>query len=151
MSDIVVDANILIYARVSDFPEHESARRALEAALVDATGRVVLTVGILHEVLHILTDGRRFGNPMSMADGIDFIRTYLGRTNIAVLPTQEVDLENALSLVEQFRLGRGRISDALLAATARRYGIRRLMTHNVRDFAVFPFLEVIDPIVPTAG
>ncbi len=148
MSDTLVDTNILIYARLVEFPEHKSARRALEAALADSTGRVVLTVGILHEVLHIVTDGRRFESPMSMADGVDFIRTYLGRANIAVLPTEEVDLENALSLLEQFRLGRGRISDALLAATARRYGIRRLMTHNVRDFAVFPFLEVIDPVAP---
>lgn len=144
--DVLVDTNILVYARIADFPEHAPTRRALEAALADPQGRVVLTVEILHEVLHVITDGRRFGNPLSMTDAVEFVRGYMGRANIAVLPAEEVDLANALSLVEEFRLGRGRLADAMLAAIARRHGIRRLMTHNARDFAVFPFLEVIDPV-----
>lgn len=144
--DTAIDANILIYARVEGFRQHSSARRALERALIDARGRIVVTVSILHEVLHVITDARRFAHPLSMVQAIEFVRTYMGRSNIAVLGNDEVDLGNALSLLEEYRLGRGRMADALLASILRRHGTRRLMTHNVRDFSVFPFLEVIDPI-----
>lgn len=141
-----IDTSILVYAHVAAFAEHDACRRALEAELSDPEGRVVLTVGILHEWMHVVTDGRRFEEPLTMDEAARTAREYLGRQNISVLSTEEVDLANALTLVERYRLGRQRLADALLAATLRRHGVRRLMTRNRRDFQVFPFLEVVDPL-----
>jgi hypothetical protein len=49
--------------------------------------------------------------------------------------------------MERFRLGRKRILDTALAATVEMAGVSRLATLNARDFALFPFLELVDPTV----
>lgn len=51
----------------------------------------------------------------------------------------------------QFRLGRRRILDTSLVVTLEAAGVYRLATLNGRDFAVFQFLEIIDPSIGQAS
>ena len=118
----------------------------METLLRDTAVRVVVTVGILHELLHIVTDARRFQKPMSVSEAITLVRAYSGRTNVRVLPAEEVDLLNALELMTKLHLGRNRAADALLAAVLRRHSIRRLLTRNLRGFSCFEFLQPEDPL-----
>ncbi len=143
--DTAVDTNILIYAHVSDCPEHDRARNALESILMDPTQRMILTVGILHELVHVITDTRRFQRPLPMPQAVALARTYLGRSNVAILAAEDVDFLNSLMLVEKYQLGRDRLADTLLAAVLRRYSVSRLLTRNVRDYAAFPFLSPENP------
>ncbi|MGE0491461.1 MAG: type II toxin-antitoxin system VapC family toxin [Vulcanimicrobiota bacterium] len=145
MSDVAVDTNLLIYAQFPAFSEHEMSLAALQALLSDRTRRMVVTVSILHEMVHVVTDSRRFDPPLSMAQAIGEARLYLGRSNVRVLHSDEIDLVNALALLEEHKLGRHRVADSLLAATLRRYQVRTLWTRNIRDFRLFPFLDVSDP------
>ncbi|MBI3926371.1 MAG: PIN domain-containing protein [Armatimonadetes bacterium] len=145
VTDVAVDTNILIYAQFPAFAEHAGAHAAVERLLADRSGRMVLTVAILHELVHVVTDSRRFEPPLSMAEAIRMVRAYLGRLNVRIVHSDEIDLANALALLEEHGLGRQRVADTLLAATLRRYSVNTLWTGNVRDFQVFPFLEAIDP------
>ena len=145
MRQVAVDTNILIYAHCSQFPEHSKARSNMEALLQDLDCRVVLTVPILHEFLHVITDGRRFEQPATMEQATGIVRGYHGRTNVRILTTEETDLLNAIALVNMHKLGRKRLADTLLAATLRRYGVNLLQTRNRRDFKVFEFLTTQDP------
>jgi predicted nucleic acid-binding protein len=43
------------------------------------------------------------------------------------------------------RLGRKRLLDTMLAAILESAGIDRLATFNGDDYAVFPFLDVVEP------
>ena len=47
--------------------------------------------------------------------------------------------------MRQFNLGRKRILDTQLAAILHRNGVRRLLTSNPADFAVFAVLEIVTP------
>jgi uncharacterized protein len=145
LRQVAVDTNILVYAHCSQFAEHLKARASLESLLRDSDCRVVFTVPILHEFMHIITDGRRLDHPATMDQALGIVRAYHGRTNIRILATDETDLLNALALVGKHRLGRKRLADTLLAATLRRYSVQRLHTRNRKDFKTFEFLTTKDP------
>ena len=144
--DTAIDSNILIYAHLPSLSEHVQARQTVEAILADPSARVLLTVGILAEVVHVVTDSRRFQPALSIHQATALARTYLNRTNVAVMPTEDIDLQNALALMDRYRLGRGRISDTLLAAVLQRHGVVRLLTRNLADFQIFPFLRPENPL-----
>jgi predicted nucleic acid-binding protein len=50
-----------------------------------------------------------------------------------------------MELMSVHGLGRKRILDTVLAATLETAHVRRLATLNARDFALFDFIEVVDP------
>ena len=50
-----------------------------------------------------------------------------------------------LRWMRQFNLGRKRILDTYLAAVLHTAGVRRLLTSNPTDFAVFGALETVVP------
>ena len=61
---------------------------------------------------------------------------------VRVVPGPAV-VPRAFALMSSLQLGRKRILDTVLAATLEAAGVRRLATLNVRDFEVFPFLEIV--------
>ena len=147
MLDTAVDTNILIYTHLDTFKEHVACREALESLLGDDAQRMVLTPQIFNELVHIVTDRRRFEHPLTVTEALKLCRGYLGRSNVLVIASDEVDLINSWALMDAHHLGRNRLADTLLATTLRRHDIRRLFTRNVADFKIFPFLEPIDPTV----
>jgi predicted nucleic acid-binding protein len=140
-----VDTNVLIYAHISESPQHEAVRSHLlgQLALDDVT--LIVTPNILHEFLHIVTDARRFDPPVSMKDALAVARGYLDRANVECLSVDELSLVSALDLLERHQLGRNRIADTLFAASLLNHGVRELITCNTTDFKVFAELTLIDP------
>jgi len=106
---------------------------------------LVVTPSILHEFVHIVTDGRRFDPPVTMVQAIMLARLYLGRNNVDCVSTNESILLEAFDLMEHYNLGRKRIADTLFAATLMHFGIRELITCNPDDFRLFKDLKIIDP------
>lgn len=140
-----LDTNVLIYAQMPAFEEHGEVRRYLLGQLEQPNLTLVVTPGVLHEFVHIVTDGRRFDPPVSMAEALAIARLFLGRSNVECIGAGEAVLFEAFDLLERHRPGRRRIADTLLAATLLHHGVSALITCNPRDFAVFEGLEVIDP------
>ena len=141
-----VDTNVLVYAHVASVPEHDRARRFLEGELRRPGRTLVVTPGILHEFVHVITDGRRFDPPVTMSEAIEVARSYLGRTNVECLGVDAECTSLALDLLEEHRLGRKRVADTLLAATLLRHGVQEIITCNGGDFEVIDGLHVIDPL-----
>jgi len=54
-------------------------------------------------------------------------------------------MDQTLRWMRQFSLGRKRILDTQLAAVLHSNGVRRLLTSNPADFAVFSILETVTP------
>ncbi len=70
------------------------------------------------------------------------MRTFLYENSFRVLPINEPISHLAATLVEEHTLKDGvRLSDALIAATARQTG-SVLMTGNIRHFRAIPSLEL---------
>jgi predicted nucleic acid-binding protein len=143
-----LDTNVLIYAHVATFPEHEAVRSFLAGQLARKGVTVALTPGVLHELVHVLTDARRFAPPVSMVEALAIARLYLDHSNVECLPVDAETSREALAMVERYRLGRRRLADTLFAATLLRHGIRQIITCNGEDFEIVPGLQVIDPRRP---
>ena len=140
-----VDTNVLVYAHIPAFEEHRPVRRYLLDQLADERVTLVVTAGVLHEFVHVVTDGRRFDPPMTMGEALAVARLYLTHSNVECAATDEAAVARALELVERYGLGRKRLADALFAGTLLHHGVGEVVTCDPRGFANFEELRRIDP------
>lgn len=101
---------------------------------------------ILQEVLHVVTDGRRFDPPLEMAATVDALRRLWESAEVERLVPGPRVFPRTLELLQQHELGRKRILDTALAATLEEAEVHHLATFNAGDFRLFDFIEVIDPL-----
>jgi predicted nucleic acid-binding protein len=141
---IGLDADVLIHWCREGAQHHEGIRHWIAEA--SKICRFALTQQVLAEFLHVVTDGRRFEDPLSMPDALQVSKELWTSPDIERV-TPSVDVHSRVcELMEQLRLGRKRILDTQLAVTLEMAGVDRLATLNGRDFKIFPFLEVVDPL-----
>lgn len=143
---IGVDTNVLCYAHMPVFAEHERVRLFLQNLLKTPRVTLAVTPMVLHELVHVITDARRFDPPVPMSEALALARMYLDRANVLCIPCDEDSLKLALTLMDTHHLGRRRVADSLLASSLIHHGITRLVTCNPGDFRVFPDLEILDPL-----
>lgn len=140
-----LDTNVLIFAHMPSLPDHGRVRRFLVDQLASPDVTLAVTAGILHELVHIITDPRRFDPPVSMSEAIELAKLYLSRANVECLAIDETSMALALEWMDRHRLGRKRIADTLLAATLVTHGFDTLITCNPQDFTVFDRLTIVNP------
>lgn len=143
---IAVDTNLLIYAHVVRFPEHERARQWIYEQLEQPDVILVTTPLILHELVHVITDPRRFDPPVQMREAAELARNWIGRSNVECLAVDEAATELAFDLIDRHGLGRTRLADTLFVGTLLVHGVTLLATRNTRDYSIFRQLQLIDPI-----
>jgi len=140
-----VDTNVLLYAVNRDCPEHEAARRALEAWLA---GAVPFCLGwnVLYEFLRVSTHPRVLRQPWTARDAWAFVEAVLASPALAILgPTERHSTVAAEVIAELPHLSGNLFHDAHTAILMREHGIRRIYTRDT-DFHRFPFLEPVDPV-----
>lgn len=140
---ILLDANLLLYAKISDFPEHGATRAWLDERL-NGPHRVGLPWPSLLAFLRIATSPRVFARPMASRDAWAQVERWLSLPQVWTPepgdghPRVLGDLLRATSAVA------GDVTDAHLAALAIEHGLV-LCTHD-RGFAKYPGLRWDDPI-----
>ena len=123
---------------------HERVAPWLERQLEEGV-RLALAPQVFYELMHVVTDARRFEAALSMDDAVAWVEDLCRSEDAEALPTPPQVVPRTLSLLRQYRLGRKRILDTALAATLEAAGVRSLATLNGHDFQIFPFLEVVEP------
>jgi len=140
---ILVDANLLLYATISDFAQHPAARAWLDERL-NAPARVGLPWPTLLAFLRISTNPRIFPRPMAMTEAWDRVATWLDLHNVWVPEPTERHRE----LLDAFLTGNAGssklVSDAHLAAIAVGHGLILCSTDG--DFARFKALRWENPL-----
>ena len=63
-----LDTNVLVYAHVAALPEHGVVREFLAGQLARRDVTLVVTPSVLHELVHVVTDPRRFEPPVAMSE-----------------------------------------------------------------------------------
>src|SRR4051812_39500533 len=111
------DTNVLIYAHMTELPQHERVRRYLLGQLAQDDIALAVTPGILHEFVHVITDARRFNPPVTMSEALAVARSYLNRMNVECLSIDARTIGSAFRLLERHQLGRKRIADTLFTAS----------------------------------
>lgn len=140
-----VDSNVLVYRQFSDLPQSASVDAFFEDHIYNGRNFIALTPTVLFEFLHIVSDKRRFERPLTFAQALDRGEQIWHGKEVVRLELTETTVTATIDLLREYRLGRNRILDTALAATLLNNNISHLLTANVDDFTVFPFLKVINP------
>lgn len=139
-----MDTGFLVAAELVEHPDHVAARATLSRLLGNGD-RVALAPQVLAEFIHIVTDSRRFQQPVEIRDARRIaLKWWTAREVDHVFPNAEATRQ-FLQWLDQLQLGRKRLLDTLLAATYQQGGIRSLLTTNPDDFAVFDCFGLTTP------
>ncbi len=140
---MILDANLLLYARNADDPRHDAARAFVEEVL-NGPHRVGLPWQTLTAFLRIATHPRVFTKPLAADAAAAQVEAWLAAP-AAWVPTPGPD--HGLILLRLVREGRvtgAHVSDAHLAALALEHGVGIWSTDA--DFARFSGLRWEDPL-----
>jgi len=137
-----LDSSFLVAVEVVEHPHHSTARQTLEQ-IVGGGEQVAIAPQVLAEFMHVVTDHRRFVQPLAMKDARALAgRWWAAREVDHVFPT-DAAAQLFVTWIEQFKLGRKRLLDTLLAATYHAAGVKTVLTLNPSDFTVFGVFDFV--------
>lgn len=139
---ILVDANLLVYAKMQGMEQHEPARAWLEAQLSGVAG-VGLPWSSLLAFARLVSNRRIFANPMALEAAWDQVDEWRRLKNVFTPEPAERYSEILAALMPE--AGRAElVPDAHLAALSIEYGLTLQSTD--RDFARFSGLKWENPL-----
>ena len=131
-----LNTSFLVAVEVASHEEHAACRARFQR-LLQAGDTFSLAPQILAEFIHVVTDPRRFSSPLTLEAAIARAEIWWNAAEVAhAFPTAESTLL-FLGWLEEFKLGRKRLLDTLLASTLQAGGVTSILTLNRDDFAVF--------------
>lgn len=140
---MLVDANLLIYARDEDSTFHDAARTWLSAQL-RGPSRVGLPWPSLLAFVRIVTHPRAVAAPLQPAEAWEQVMDWLTATNAWVPGPTDRHGEILGGLIATYELRGNLVSDAHLAALAIEHGLELYSADT--DFARFRELRWHNPI-----
>ncbi len=139
---LFIDTNVLVYANVSEAPQHQAALGAIDQARKD--GRTLwISRQVLREYLVTLTRPQAFQDvPLSTV--LEQARLFQNHFEIADDTAAVTD--QLMQLMDDIPIGGRQIHDANIVATMLAHGIPGLLTHNIKDFERFKDRIAIETI-----
>jgi toxin-antitoxin system PIN domain toxin len=140
---VILDANLLLYARNRADPRHPAARAWLEEALNGPT-RVGLPWWTLAAFVRIATNPRAFDVPLSPDDAARQVEEWLAAPRAWLAEPSVHYAEVFANLVRSYQVRGPLVTDAQLAALAIDHGVAVVSTDA--DFARFREVEWVNPL-----
>lgn len=141
---IGLDTSILVAHAIAEHPQHQESLRWLDEEIA-RNQTFAITSGILAEFIHIVTDGRRFETPLTMSEALERAAFWSEAREVTLLATDDATHSLWLKWLADFRLGRKRLWDTLIAATWHTAGVSQVCTLNPRDFKIFDVFKMHGP------
>lgn len=133
---IGLDTNILVAHAIPDHPSHGKVRERINLFLLEGH-HMAVTSGILAEFIHVVTDPRRFENPLTLREALNWAAFWSDAAEVVIISTEIAAHRQWLIWLDQHHLGRKRLLDTLIAATWWSAGIHDVFTLNPADFRIF--------------
>jgi len=140
---ILVDANLLVYARAATLSQHAAARAWLDRQL-SGTTHVGLPWPSLLAFLRIMSNPRVFERPEPLGDAWRQVEDWLDQDPVWIPMPTERHRETFAGLLDQTAGSANLAPDAHLAALAIEHGLTLCSTDG--DFARFPALRWENPL-----
>ena len=138
------DTSFLVAAEVAEHAEHPAARARLQA-LRQAGDTFALAPQVLAEFVHVVTDAKRFSQPLAMNEALDRAEIWWNAPEIEQVTPDAEAMRLFLDWMRAHQLGRKRVLDTMLATTFRSAGISSVLTTNAHDFATFRGFTLVTP------
>jgi toxin-antitoxin system PIN domain toxin len=143
---IIVDANLLLYAYNSDSALHQPAKHWLQKSL-SGTQTVAFTWVVLLAFIRITTRGNIFPNPLSVADALRRVDSWLDLPGSLVLHPGNRHSKILSDLLFKTGTGGNLTTDAHLAALALEHGATLASCDH--DYSRFSGLDWFNPLEET--
>ena len=140
---ILVDSNLLLYARVSTFPQHDTARHWLESRLVGNVPVGLPWVSLL-SFLRIVTNPRLFDDADTPTSAWREVERWLDCPAVWIPPPGERHRTIFGELLLRYGTQTNLVPDVHLAALAIEHGL--VLCSADRDFARFEELKWENPL-----
>ena len=140
---IVPDLNLLLYAEIAAFPQHDAARRWWESVM-NGERQVGIAPVCIFGFLRIATNRRVLTEPMPVAAAIGRVERWLERPNVVLLVPGTRHLETAFRLLRSLGTGGNLTTDVQIAAYAVDHGGE--VFSNDGDFGRFEGIRWVNPL-----
>lgn len=140
---MLIDANLLLYARDQQSPFHEKARAWLTARL-NGPARIGLPWPSLVAFLRVATHPRASASPLAPDDARQQVEEWLAAPAAWIPMPTDAHPTVLGDLIERYDLRGNLISDAHLAALAIEHGLAVCSADT--DFARFSEIRWINPV-----
>ena len=144
---ILIDTNVLVYATMPGFPEHEQTRELL-AEIVAGRVHHCLTWINIFEYLRIVTHRRLVRPaPLALEKALENMRGLIAQPRISRIDPGAQHLEIFAQICrEAYPVGGNFVHDCRVAAVMRENGVDRILTRDT-SFRRIPGITVLDPLV----
>jgi toxin-antitoxin system PIN domain toxin len=141
---IVPDVNLLLYAYIDAYPEHEAAA-AWWTDLVRSGEEIGLALPVVFGFLRIITNRRVYAKPMTLEQAVTCIESWLAEPNVHVVVPGPRHLEIAFEVLRRAGIAGDLTTDAQIAALA--IENQAEVHSNDVDFGRFSGLRWRNPLV----
>ncbi len=125
---------------IVNHPSHEKVRGCM-AEVVAAGDTLVAVPQMLAEFVHVASDPKRFPQPLSIPEALRRAEEFWNGLETEKLYPTDLAMRQFYDWMNEFRLGRKRILDTLLAATMKTAEVTSLLTLNPSDFRIFVYFQ----------
>ncbi|MCU0304133.1 MAG: type II toxin-antitoxin system VapC family toxin [Thermoanaerobaculales bacterium] len=140
---IIPDINLLVYAYNSDAPFHADSKAWWEGCL-SSRSTVGLPWAVMLGFVRIMSSNAVLTSPMSPAEAVEHLRSWLGRPQTQIVVPGPRHLEVLASITASSRASGRLTTDAHLAALA--IETQSELHSTDLDFARFPGLRWRNPL-----
>ena len=138
-----IDTTFLIDLEIKESPRHERAVEIFNKWREEKNSFLVIYSNVFNEFLHVITDAKRFVNPVPMETAIERCWYWIDHQRVKVVYSSDDSLKRLLVWMSMHELGRKRINDTTMAAVYAQEGVSKIITANPADFEILKTFEVI--------
>ena len=137
-----IDTDFLVAVEIRDHPFHREADALLQSLLRDGHD-LALVPQTLAEFIHIVTDGKRMPQPLTMAEAISRAEHWWQAVEVVRVFPDGPAVRDFFVWLTRYQLGRKRLLDTMVAASFQSAGVKRILTNNGRDFKALGDFEIL--------
>ncbi len=139
---IIPDVNVLLYAEIDAFPQHERAKAWWEEVL-NSDAPVGIAPVCLFGFLRLVTSRKVFREPLGVEEAIGRVQRWFEQPNVASLVPGSQHMTVAFRLLKQVGTGGNLTTDVQIAAHAIEHNAE--VYSNDGDFGRFEGLRWVNP------
>lgn len=141
---IGIDTCFLIDLYWQDSPRNKNARALFSKIASDESVKLAVYYNCFNEFLYVITDSKRFENPLSVSEAIAVIDYWCDIDRVTVLYPDDTSFKRTLAWMNRYQLGRDRVNDTQMASCYLTSGVSSIITANPKDFEIFESFEIND-------
>lgn len=141
---IGIDTCFLIDLYWQDSPRNKNARELFSKIANNESVKLAVYYNCFNEFLHVITDSKRFENPLSVSEAISVIDYWCDIDRVTVLYPDDTSFKRTLAWMNRYQLGRNRVNDTQMASCYLTSGVSSIITANPKDFEIFESFEIND-------